>query len=173
MARSCGGCNACCKVLRIDDPQLQKPAGTLCQHWKQGAKCTLYTSRPQTCRDYSCPWLNGYGQPDERPDKVGALIGIPYPERPVPNLAAEVGKGSISADGFLSRIRNENLIAPVWEVKPGGLSSASAITFAKSHLEKGNYVLFTYLGGRKVLYCPMNKPPLQGADYEIKWFFEL
>ena len=173
MPRDCGGCNACCNVLHINDPQLQKPAGTLCQHWKQGAKCTLYSSRPNTCRSYSCPWLDGYGQPHERPDKVGVLIGMPIPERPVPNLAAHVGNGSISAHEFLDRTRNEHLVARVWEVRPGGLSSAFAIKFAKSQLEKGTYIVFTFLGGRRVLYCPMNKPPLQGADFEIRWFFEL
>lgn len=104
---------------------------------------------------------------------MGALIGMPVSEYPLPDLAAHMQLGLMSARDALERARKENLVARVWEVKPGGCSSKVAVDFAKSQLQMGNYVVFTYLGGRRVLYCPMNKLPLQSADFEVKWVFEL
>jgi Fe-S-cluster containining protein len=173
MARSCGGCNACCDVLVIDDPQLSKPAGKLCPHWTHETKCTLYSRRPQTCRNFTCLWINGYGRPNERPDRIGALLGQPIAETPSPDLALQIKQELISAPEAFERLQNRNHVARVWEVKPGGCSRPPAIDFAKAQLEAGNHVLFGYRDGRRVLYCPMNKLPLQGADFEVKWYFEL
>lgn len=30
--------------------------------------------RPVLCREYECPWLQGHGAEDDRPDKIGALV---------------------------------------------------------------------------------------------------
>ena len=52
-AKSCGGCDVCCRVYEIDE--LQKPAGTLCGHACGG--CAIYPARPDPCRAFQCLWL--------------------------------------------------------------------------------------------------------------------
>ncbi len=73
-SRQCGACTACCHVLEIDDPELKKPAGTLCQHC--GSGCTIYDWRPKVCRDWMCMWREFPGLFDEswRPDRSGVLM---------------------------------------------------------------------------------------------------
>jgi hypothetical protein len=73
--RECGGCGVCCKLPLIDDKALQKPAGAVCVHFAKGQRCTIYGTRPQTCRDYYCGWrmIASLGD-DWRPDKSGVFI---------------------------------------------------------------------------------------------------
>lgn len=73
-SRQCGACTACCHVLEIDDPELQKPAGVLCRHCRNG--CSIYERRPQVCRDWLCMWREFPGLFDEswRPDRSGVLM---------------------------------------------------------------------------------------------------
>jgi hypothetical protein len=56
--RVCGECSLCCKVPLIEE--LQKPVGKLCKHCSAGNGCSIYESRPQVCRDFSCFWLAGH-----------------------------------------------------------------------------------------------------------------
>ncbi len=54
--RACGACSLCCKLLPI--AALEKPHDRWCAHCRPGAGgCTIYDSRPQTCRTFSCHWL--------------------------------------------------------------------------------------------------------------------
>lgn len=54
--RECGQCTACCTMLGVTE--LRKPVNIACDHvCEQG--CSIYNSRPQTCRDWSCDWKNG------------------------------------------------------------------------------------------------------------------
>ena len=53
-AKSCGGCDVCCRVYQIDE--LQKPAGTLCGN-ACGSGCAIYAARPEPCRAFHCLWL--------------------------------------------------------------------------------------------------------------------
>ncbi len=56
MARSCGECSLCCKLLGISE--LDKPAGKWCPHCRPGSqRCLVYEARPRTCRTYACGWL--------------------------------------------------------------------------------------------------------------------
>src|SRR5262245_45692037 len=55
--RSCGGCSLCCKVFEIKDRKLKKPANKWCQHCKVAKGCVIYESRPKTCKDFECLWL--------------------------------------------------------------------------------------------------------------------
>jgi hypothetical protein len=72
--RECGECTVCCRVPPIEDPALTKPAGVLCQNCI-GNTCSIYKSRPQSCRDFFCQWRN-LALLDEnwRPDLSGVLI---------------------------------------------------------------------------------------------------
>lgn len=79
IARACGPCSACCTV----DPviPLNKPANTVCPRMLAGETaargcCGDYENRPGACRQYSCEWLNGHGNFDERPDISGVVAEI-------------------------------------------------------------------------------------------------
>jgi hypothetical protein len=71
--RSCDACTACCTHLLIDDPELTKAAGSPCPHCSAG--CTIYETRPQTCRNWYCGWrqMPELGE-DWRPDRSDVLI---------------------------------------------------------------------------------------------------
>src|SRR5712691_7849777 len=54
--RSCGDCSLCCKLPQIDE--LDKPEGVWCRHCapRRGG-CTIYETRPTSCRTFHCSWL--------------------------------------------------------------------------------------------------------------------
>jgi hypothetical protein len=70
--RECGDCTVCCTVPTIDDPEIQKKPGIRCRHCEAG--CTIYPSRPKSCRDFYCAWrmIPALG-PDWRPDRSGVF----------------------------------------------------------------------------------------------------
>ena len=87
VARSCGSCTACCKVLRIDAPELQKPAGVWCPNCLPGKGCGIYDNRPAAiCHDYKCLWLASQILPETaRPEQLKVMFSMepnPLPERP-------------------------------------------------------------------------------------------
>ncbi len=72
--RDCGDCVACCQVLRIDQPDLQKAAGILCTH-NTGTGCGIYATRPGICRSWYCLWRRIDAMPDAaRPDRCGVIF---------------------------------------------------------------------------------------------------
>ncbi len=77
--RECGPCTTCCAELAIDDRGLHKPAHELCVHCRSGQGCTIYESRPPTCRDWHCARHHLGGMPDSlRPDRSGLLPVITF-----------------------------------------------------------------------------------------------
>jgi hypothetical protein len=62
MARECGGCTLCCKVLAI--PELEKPKDVWCRHCVIGEGCKIYEQRPTPCREFNCAWLQSEGLPE-------------------------------------------------------------------------------------------------------------
>jgi hypothetical protein len=75
--RECGECTACCTVLHIDDPELQKPAGITCANCAAGKGCTIYQTRPKTCRSWFCGWRVMAQYDDSwRPDRSQILIAL-------------------------------------------------------------------------------------------------
>lgn len=74
--RQCGDCVACCRILKIDTPELQKPAGVLCPH-STGKGCGIYEHRPPQCRTWYCLWRRIDALPDEvRPDRCGVVFSL-------------------------------------------------------------------------------------------------
>jgi len=68
VVRTCGECTLCCKLSAIQD--LPKPAWSLCQFCKNNS-CAVYSTRPKSCRDFTCSWLVDQNIPDNlRPDKI-------------------------------------------------------------------------------------------------------
>ena len=78
--RECGKCTVCCKVLTIDDPQLQKLPGVMCPNCKNGSGCQVYDTRPDPCRGFFCGWRH-LGELDDkwRPDKSGVMLRFQSP----------------------------------------------------------------------------------------------
>lgn len=73
--RECGECTVCCKVLLIDEPDLQKLPGVMCPNCKPGAGCQIYETRPRACRGFFCGWRVMPELGDElRPDRSGILV---------------------------------------------------------------------------------------------------
>jgi hypothetical protein len=48
--RECGT-SLCCKVAAVEE--VAKPNGVWCPHCVKSKKCMIYTSRPQSCRDFA------------------------------------------------------------------------------------------------------------------------
>ncbi|MGE3624420.1 MAG: YkgJ family cysteine cluster protein [Bdellovibrionales bacterium] len=73
--RECGSCNYCCQYLVIDCAELQLTPGQLCHNWKQDKGCTIYDTRPATCRGYMCGWrLLEHFDAGWQPDRCGMII---------------------------------------------------------------------------------------------------
>ena len=70
----CGNCRLCCKLFRIEEPELVKPCHEWCKH-SCDKGCAIYDERPETCRKFSCWWLAGDYPEKYRPDKVGVVVG--------------------------------------------------------------------------------------------------
>jgi hypothetical protein len=103
MARTCGECTLCCKVMGVTS--LQKPRDRWCQHCEPGKGCQIYEQRPAECREFRCLWLDWEWMPEDlRPDKskvvlfsnvddrVQAMVPPEYPaavEKPAMKLLLE------------------------------------------------------------------------------------
>lgn len=79
MAGACGDCKQCCRALGI--AELKKPVDkwcSLCSH----DGCSIYESRPLSCRIYECVWLTTQGGPSPlpvsmRPDNSKVVFTLP------------------------------------------------------------------------------------------------
>ena len=69
--QECGNCQACCTVMRIDE--LNKPIRTVCEHQCETG-CAIYGEHPQSCKNFMCVWVRGFGESWERPDKLGVFV---------------------------------------------------------------------------------------------------
>jgi hypothetical protein len=58
----CGDCSLCCRLLEVQE--IDKPFLKMCQHAQRGAGCTIYASRPESCRAFVCTWLASQQAPD-------------------------------------------------------------------------------------------------------------
>jgi hypothetical protein len=67
--RDCGTCTLCCKVVAVEE--VAKPNGVWCRHCVAGKRCTIYASRPQSCREFYCQWMmeKGLG-PEWKPERA-------------------------------------------------------------------------------------------------------
>jgi len=70
----CGGCTMCCKLLGIIDMEPPKPKDVWCRHAQKGVGCAIYETRPLSCREYQCLWLQLNMAPEFRPDKIHGTL---------------------------------------------------------------------------------------------------
>jgi hypothetical protein len=74
-SRQCGSCTACCRVLPIRTPELEKSSHVLCAHCEDGVGCRIYERRPKLCREYHCGWRLLDALPEAwRPDESGVFV---------------------------------------------------------------------------------------------------
>jgi hypothetical protein len=75
--RECGDCTLCCKLLKIEIPEIQKKEGEWCKHCNPSSGCKIYDDRPSLCRFYLCGWRAFSWLGDHwKPNKCGLLINF-------------------------------------------------------------------------------------------------
>lgn len=76
--RRCGDCTGCCTALAVGDLDPPKEMGVRCVHLVIGKGCGIYQTRPDSCRQYRCLWLDGDGsvtlRTKDRPDRIGVAF---------------------------------------------------------------------------------------------------
>lgn len=55
MSGGCGSCTLCCKLMGVKE--LDKPNDKWCDHCDKSSGCTIYETRPESCRIFECVWL--------------------------------------------------------------------------------------------------------------------
>lgn len=69
----CGTCSLCCKLLGIG--ALEKRQGVWCEKCDPPNGCTIYESRPEECRAFSCLWLESPAMGEEwKPTKSKIIL---------------------------------------------------------------------------------------------------
>jgi len=104
-ANGCGTCTLCCKLLAVDE--LEKPACSWCKLADPRAGCTAYATRPQSCRDFACVWLQSQARPEPLPESMrpdrsrvvldtmtdgSGLVAHVDPDRPDAHESGPVGR---------------------------------------------------------------------------------
>src|SRR5260221_8810535 len=96
--RSCGTCSLCCSLLRIDEPEIKKPANEWCRQCRPGHGCSIYAQRPPVCRKFKCAWLTG---------ELAGLKWFSHPAQIVCHFSEkdgeERGPPAAAAKSYLSR----------------------------------------------------------------------
>lgn len=67
MDRSCGSCTQCCKILSVEE--IEKPRYEWCKHCDPKSGCKIYETRPKSCVEFSCLWLQGFGDDWFKPNR--------------------------------------------------------------------------------------------------------
>ena len=71
--RRCDDCTACCFTHAVT--AIQKPGSEWCPHCEIGSGCRIYPERPEQCREFSCLWLQGWADDQDRPDRLKIVLG--------------------------------------------------------------------------------------------------
>jgi uncharacterized protein len=86
----CGTCTLCCKIMGVSE--LDKPANVWCQHCAKGKGCTIYETRPASCRIFDCLWL----QSQQRPEAERFIPALRPDRSRVVLTATKTGKGVVA-----------------------------------------------------------------------------
>lgn len=49
------------------------------KNWIEGS-CRVYENRPESCANYRCAWLDGWGDWQDRPDRLGVIFSLMFSE---------------------------------------------------------------------------------------------
>jgi len=73
--RECAECSACCNVYHIDGLFPESPRWVDCYHQgERGCGIHGHPKRPPACGGFLCMWLDGWGEEDDRPDRLGLVL---------------------------------------------------------------------------------------------------
>jgi uncharacterized protein len=75
--KNCGGCIRCCDLTPVGEINVKPFAGCPLRRAAPAAHpgCSVYQTRPHSCRSWSCMWLLNEDWPDElRPDRCGIVF---------------------------------------------------------------------------------------------------
>jgi hypothetical protein len=108
--RRCRQCDACCTVLAVEE--VAKPEFERCDYQGQSKPgCAIYEERPESCRIWSCAWLQGFGTGNDRPDKLGLILdavetvgGPTVQAREVWHGAFHLPRVQVTIRGFAERV---------------------------------------------------------------------
>lgn len=104
-SRTCGSCTVCCTLQGVRDPEGQfdpKPPNVPCSKLcKTASGCAIYAHRPPECREFQCLWLQGAGEPEDRPDLLGVMFEVQDQVDPPYILARSLGRNRVG-----TRVRN-------------------------------------------------------------------
>ena len=98
--RSCGDCDACCRWLINEVNGYMTTPASPCHFLGKG--CTIYSDRPQTCRDYFCGYIQGITPEWMKPSLSGFIV---TPEKWGPNKEHQLlrvieGDGKLTAESL-------------------------------------------------------------------------
>lgn len=82
---SCKGCIECCTALAV--PELNKKALERCVYMTETG-CSIYATRPNSCRAYMCMWRYGLLTKKDKPNISGIIVEARTP-------AAKIGAESV------------------------------------------------------------------------------
>ncbi|MEM9418559.1 MAG: hypothetical protein AAGA25_05810 [Planctomycetota bacterium] len=100
--------------------ELAKPAFTACPH-ECGSGCNAYASRPTSCRDFRCLWLDGHLEEEDRPDKLGVIFTTTHDEQVgVHPLLVEAQPRGIDRPAVQDAIARLTDKSPVLVLTPAG-----------------------------------------------------
>ena len=109
--RACDECAACCTHLKIDVPELRKPAGLPCSNCAAGVGCAIHDARPPVCRGWYCGWRRlGWVDARPRPDRSDGSIRVAGQDLPAtydPSIGLDISilnEAGIGAPGLAETI---------------------------------------------------------------------
>jgi Fe-S-cluster containining protein len=68
----CGTCTLCCRLTEV--PELSKPLNQWCKSCNPSQGCSIYESRPESCRKFRCVWLLKGLHENLRPDRSKVIF---------------------------------------------------------------------------------------------------
>jgi hypothetical protein len=74
--RPCGECTACCDGQLIGDSYGNKFGNNKACIFLINHCCSVYETRPDTCKRYQCAWSQSLFDADMRPDKIGLMVSV-------------------------------------------------------------------------------------------------
>jgi len=119
--RTCGDCNVCCYAAAV--PEMKKHKFVRCEHMI-GSKggCAIYPDRPPSCRNWKCEWLEGMGEDEDRPDKLGVMFMLVQTREGLGTLIFEVVEGAKRSERFQVLYQKACAKVPVFQTTPGDQS---------------------------------------------------
>ena len=92
--RICGDCSECCRLLKVELEDYQKPSGLWCKYCTQPGCGIWGTVKQEKCREFDCGWLQNENIPENlKPNR--SIIASAFPgkdECPTPISKYKIGR---------------------------------------------------------------------------------